>query len=132
MKATSLAFGFRALSFIAFLLLWGFYALNGGLTANVLAPLKGKLNEDISLKNEYTGVFIIDYPVTGLVAFFHFATNGSDEGFQLLVFEGYATLESSFVWVYAEMMRPGNKPWTIATLDSPTSPRRNEILLILE
>ncbi|KAI1357814.1 hypothetical protein F5Y08DRAFT_138843 [Xylaria arbuscula] len=115
MKATSLASGFRALSIIAFLLLWGFYALNGGLVANVLAPLNGKLNEDISLKTDYTGIFIIDYPISLLIAFFHFGTNGSDEGFQLLVFEGYSTLESSFVWVYAEMMRPGNKPWTIAT-----------------
>ncbi|KAI0521977.1 hypothetical protein F5B22DRAFT_594906 [Xylaria bambusicola] len=115
MNASSLAFGFRALAFLSFLLLWGFYLLNGALKANVLAPLNGKLNEDIPLKNDYTGIFIIDYPVALLVAFFHFGTNGSDEGFQLLVFEGYSTLESSFVWVYAEMMRPGSKPWTIAT-----------------
>ncbi|KAK5629001.1 hypothetical protein RRF57_004716 [Xylaria bambusicola] len=115
MKATSLAFGFRALAFLSFLLLWGFYLLNGALKANVLAPLNGRLNEDIPLKNDYTGIFIVDYPIALLVAFFHFGTNGSDEGFQLLVFEGYSTLESSFVWVYAEMMRPGSKPWTIAT-----------------
>ncbi|KAI1308309.1 hypothetical protein F5Y03DRAFT_350653 [Xylaria venustula] len=115
MKATSLASGFRALAFVAVLLLWGLYTLNGGVKANLLAPLNGKLSEDISLKNDYTGVFILDYPISLLVAFFYFATNGSDEGFQLLVFEGYSTLQSSFVWVYAEMMRPGTKPWTIAT-----------------
>ncbi|KAI0451164.1 hypothetical protein F5B21DRAFT_487903 [Xylaria acuta] len=115
MKAASLASGYRALSFLSVLLLWGFYALNGGLKANLLAPLNGKLNEDITLKNDYTGIFILDYPISLLVTFFYFATNGSDEGFQLAVFEGYTTLQSSFVWLYAEMMRPGSKPWTIAT-----------------
>ncbi|RYC58313.1 hypothetical protein CHU98_g7899 [Xylaria longipes] len=99
MKATSLAFGYRALAFLSIFLLWGIYALNGSLKANLLAPLNGKLNEDITLKNDYTGIFIIDYPITLLVAFFYFSTNGSDEGFQLFVFEGYSTLQSSFVWL---------------------------------
>ncbi|KAI0438132.1 hypothetical protein F4803DRAFT_111941 [Xylaria telfairii] len=115
MKAASLASGYRALAVLSILLLWGFYALNGGLKANLLAPLNGRLNDDIALKNDYTGIFIIDYPISLLVAFFYFATNASDEGFQLFVFEGYTTLQSSFVWMYAEMMRPGSKPWTIAT-----------------
>ncbi|GAW21539.1 hypothetical protein ANO14919_110620 [Xylariales sp. No.14919] len=115
MKATSLAFGFRALAFLSVFLLWGFYTLNGGTKANLLAPLNGRLNEHVTLKNDYTGIFVLDYPISLLVTFFYFATNGSDEGFQLLVFEGYSTLQSSFVWVYAEMMRPGSKPWTVAT-----------------
>ncbi|KAI0466698.1 hypothetical protein F4859DRAFT_288390 [Xylaria cf. heliscus] len=115
MKAALIATGYRALAFLSILLLWGFYALNGGLKANLLAPLNGRLNEELTLKNDYTGIFVVDYPITLLVAFFHFATNASDEGFQLFVFEGYSTLQSSFVWMYAEMMRPGNKPWTIAT-----------------
>ncbi|KAI0538853.1 hypothetical protein GGR58DRAFT_279784 [Xylaria digitata] len=115
MKATSLALGFRALALLSVYLLWGFYTLNGTTKANLLAPLNGKLGENITLKNDYTGIFILDYPISLLVTFFYFATNGSDEGFQLLVFEGYSTLQSSFVWVYAEMMRPGSKPWTIAT-----------------
>ncbi|KAI1348950.1 hypothetical protein F5Y01DRAFT_290837 [Xylaria sp. FL0043] len=115
MKAASLASGFRALAFLAVFLLWGLYALNGSLKANLLAPLNGMLNEEIPLKNDYTGIFILDYPISLLVTFFYFATNGTDEGFQLLVFEGYSTLQSSFVWVYAEMMRPGSKPWAVAT-----------------
>ncbi|KAI0206713.1 hypothetical protein F4808DRAFT_405002 [Astrocystis sublimbata] len=115
MKATSVASGYHALACLAISLLWGFYARNGGLKANILAPLNGKLNDSILLKNDYTGVFFLDYPISLLVAFFYFATDGSDEGFQLLVFEGYSTLQSSFVWLYAEMMRPGSKPWTIAT-----------------
>ncbi|KAI0911234.1 hypothetical protein F4823DRAFT_586427 [Ustulina deusta] len=115
MRATSVAFGFRALAFVACFLLWGFYTFNGTTKANLLAPLNGKLNEAISLKTDYTGIFIIDYPIALLVTFFYFGTNGSDEGFQLLVFEGYSTLQSSFVWVYAEMMRPGSKPWAVAT-----------------
>ncbi|KAI1196930.1 hypothetical protein F5X97DRAFT_199679 [Nemania serpens] len=115
MKTTSLAFGYRALAALAVFLLWGLYALNGGLKENLLAPLHGKLNEDIKLQNDYTGIFIIDYPISLLVAFFYFATDGSDEALQLLTFEGYSTLQSSFVWLYAEMMRPGTKPWAIAT-----------------
>ncbi|KAI1118582.1 hypothetical protein F5Y14DRAFT_398966 [Nemania sp. NC0429] len=115
MKATSIAFGYRALAALAVFLLWGLYALNGGFKANLLAPLDGELNGDLKLKNDYTGIFIVDYPITLLVAFFYFATDGSDEGLQLLTFEGYSTLQSSFVWLYAEMMRPGTKPWAIAT-----------------
>jgi hypothetical protein len=115
MKANSIASGYRALAVLACLLLWGIYALNGTLGTNLLAALHGKLNEDVALKNDYTGIFIIDYPITILVTFFYFATNGSDEGYQLMVFEGYSTLQSAFVWLYAEMTRPGNKPWTIAT-----------------
>ncbi|KAI0095844.1 hypothetical protein GGR51DRAFT_544556 [Nemania sp. FL0031] len=115
MKAASLAFGYRALASLSVFLLWGFYALNGGLKANLLAPWNGRLNDEIALKNDYTGIFVIDYPIGLLVAFFYFATDGSDEGFQLFVFEGYSTLQSSFVWLYAEMMRSGSKPWTVAT-----------------
>ncbi|TGJ80979.1 hypothetical protein E0Z10_g7786 [Xylaria hypoxylon] len=99
MKATSLASGYRALAILSVFLLWGFYTLNGGTKANVLAPLRGKLNENTTLKTDYTGIFILDYPIGLLVTFFYSATNGSDEGFQLFVFEGYSTLQSSFVWI---------------------------------
>ncbi|KAJ8133486.1 hypothetical protein O1611_g145 [Lasiodiplodia mahajangana] len=95
MKATSLALGYRALASLSVFLLWGLYALNGGLKANLLASWNGRLNDDIALKNDYTGIFIIDYPISLLVAFFYFATDGSDEGYQLFVFEGYSTLQSS-------------------------------------
>ncbi|KAI8625676.1 hypothetical protein F5Y19DRAFT_449187 [Xylariaceae sp. FL1651] len=115
MNAKSLAFGYRALAVLAFFLLWGIYTVNGGLEANLLAALHGKLNEGTALKNNYTGVFFIDYPLTVLVAFFYFATNGSDEGYQLFVFEGYSILQSAFVWLYVEMARPGSKPWPMAT-----------------
>lgn len=117
MKTTWIAFGYRALSALAVFFLWGLYALNGGVKANLLVPLDGKLNNDIKLKNDYTGIFIIDYPLSILITFFYFATDGSDEGVQLLTFEGYSTLQSTFVWLYAEMMRPGPKPWAIATSD---------------
>jgi hypothetical protein len=122
MDAKSLASGYRALASLAVFLLWGLYALNGGLKANILAPLNGKLGEDIPFKTNYTGIFIIDYPIALLVAFFYFATNGSDEGYQLAVFEGYSTLQSSFVWLYLESMRSGSKPWSIATSDLPRLP----------
>lgn len=115
MRATSIAFGYRIASFITVFLLWGFYAYNGGLKANLLAAWNGRLSEDIALKTDYTGIFVIDYLVSLLVAFFYFGTNGSDEGFQLMVFEGYSTLQSSFVWLLLETMRPGSRPWTVAT-----------------
>ncbi|KAI0152903.1 hypothetical protein GGR57DRAFT_503411 [Xylariaceae sp. FL1272] len=115
MSARYLASCYRALAVLAFVSLWGPYAWNGGLVANLLAPLRGRLNDHIELKNDFTGIFPIDYLISLLVAFFFFATNGSDEGFQLTVFEGYSTLQSAFVWLYAEMARPGNKPWVIST-----------------
>ncbi|KAI1270609.1 hypothetical protein F5Y18DRAFT_17934 [Xylariaceae sp. FL1019] len=115
MSTRYLASCFRALTALAFLLLWGPYAWNGGLVANLVAPLRGRLNDHVELKHDFTGIFFIDYPISLLVAFFFFATNGSDEGFQLTVFEGYSTLQSAFVWLYVEMARPGNKPWVIST-----------------
>ncbi|GAP83081.1 putative flavin-containing monooxygenase 1 [Rosellinia necatrix] len=115
MRVVSLAFGYRALALVSVFLLWGIYALNGGLKANILAAWNGKLDADIPLKTDYTGLFVIDYPISLLVTFFYFATNGSDEGYSLMVFEGYGTLQSSFVWLWAEMMRPGSKHWAVAT-----------------
>ncbi|KAI1825275.1 hypothetical protein F4861DRAFT_203453 [Xylaria intraflava] len=114
MRASSIAYGYRALSALAVVLLWGVYTLNGGLKANFLAPWTGKLNEDTPLRTNYTGIFILDYLLNLLITFFYYTTNGSDEGAQLLAFEGYSTLQSSFLWLYAEMIRPGNKPWSIA------------------
>lgn len=115
MKTNTTATGYRALAALAFLLLWGFFAFNGALIAMLKGPLTGRLSPDTPLRNSYTGVFVVDYPVSLLVAFFHYGTNGSDEGFQLLVFEGYSTLESAYVWLYAESIRPGSRPWTIAS-----------------
>jgi len=115
MKARSIATSYRALSVLSVALLWGLYALNGGLEAFFLSSWHARLKEDIPLSTNYTGIFLIDFPVTLLVTFFYFVTDGSDEGLQLLAFEGYATLQSTFVWLYAEMARPGShKPWVVA------------------
>ncbi|KAI1437788.1 hypothetical protein GGR50DRAFT_604920 [Xylaria sp. CBS 124048] len=113
MKASEVARCYRALAALATILLWAFFAFNGGLKAMLLAPWTGKLNEDAALKTNYTGVFTVDYVLGVLVAFFHFVTNGSDEGVQLMVVEGYATLQPSCLWLYAEMIRPGSKPWSM-------------------
>lgn len=113
MGIKSIVFCYRALAALAFFLFWGILYLNGGLKALLLAAWHGRLNENVGLRNNYTGIFVIDYPLTLLVAFFHYATNGSDEPYQLLVFEAYSTLQSAFVWLYVEMARPGQKPWTI-------------------
>jgi hypothetical protein len=115
MMTRSIATSYRALSVLSVALLWGFYALNGGLEAFLLSSWRGRLEEDIPLSTNYTGIFLIDFPVTLLVTFFYFVTNGSDEGLQLLAFEGYATLQSTYVWLYVEMARPGSdKPLVVA------------------
>ena len=106
-------FCYRALAALAVFLFWGILFLNGGLKALLLAAWHGRLNEDVGLRNSYTGIFAIDYLLILLVAFFYYGTYGSDEGYQLLVFEGYSTLQSAFVWLYVEMCRPGKKPWSI-------------------
>ncbi|KAI1332740.1 hypothetical protein F5Y16DRAFT_418677 [Xylariaceae sp. FL0255] len=114
MNVSTIVLSFRATAILAFILLWGLYALNGALKENLLAPIRGSIG-DTSLKNDYTGIFLIDYPLTVLVSFFWFGSNGSNGSFQLLVFEGYSTLESAFVWLYVESIRPGDKTWAIAT-----------------
>ncbi|CAJ2503148.1 Uu.00g105420.m01.CDS01 [Anthostomella pinea] len=113
MGVNTIVFCYRAQAVLAVFLLWGIFLLNGTLKALLLAAWHGKLSDDVPLKNDYTGVFVVDYLLALLVAFFYYATNGSDEGYQLLVFEGYSTLQSAFVWLYVEMARPGQKPGSI-------------------
>lgn len=113
MGINSIVFCYRAVAALAIFLFWGILYLNGGLKALLLAAWHGRLNDEVGLRNNYTGIFAIDYPLTLLVGFFYYATNGSDEAYQLHVFQAYSILQSAFVWLYVEMSRPGHKPWPI-------------------
>ncbi|RYP71304.1 hypothetical protein DL771_004881 [Monosporascus sp. 5C6A] len=80
----------------------------------VFEELEGKLNESVQLKTDYTGIPVIDYPIAVLVAFFFYGTNGHDEGYNLFLVDAYSTLQSAFVWLFVEAIRPGKKPKWIA------------------
>ncbi|RYP90069.1 hypothetical protein DL770_003808 [Monosporascus sp. CRB-9-2] len=105
---------FRSLAVLAIFLLWGICLLNGTVKALLLAVWQGKLNESVHLKTNYTGIPLIDYPIAILVAFFFYGTNGHDEGYNLFLVDAYSTLQSAFVWLFIETIRPGKKSKWIA------------------
>ncbi|RYP63226.1 hypothetical protein DL769_007033 [Monosporascus sp. CRB-8-3] len=105
---------FRSLAVLAIFLLWGICLLNGTVKELLLAVWQGKLNDSVPLKTNYTGIPIIDYPIAVLVAFFFYGTNGHDEGYNLFLVDAYSTLQSAFVWLFVETIRPGKKPKWIA------------------
>lgn len=110
---STVALAFRLIAALGAVLLWGIMLYNGGVKAMVLAVWHGQVGDD-PLETHYTGLVLVDYPVALLVAFFFHVTSGRDRACQLMVLDGYATLQSAFVWLYAETLRPGSKPWYIA------------------
>ncbi|KAI0157189.1 hypothetical protein GGR52DRAFT_565590 [Hypoxylon sp. FL1284] len=99
---------FRFLAALAVALLWGISLINGTVKALLLAVWRGQMTDQIPLKTNYTGIAILDYPIAVLVAFFFHGTDGSEEGYQLFLVDAYSTLQSAFVWLYIETLRPGN------------------------
>lgn len=53
----------------------------------------------------YTGIFLLDFPISVLVAFFFAATDGSHPDYQLFVMHAYSILQPAFVWLHAEQLR---------------------------
>lgn len=104
---------FRCVAYLAILLLWGISLLNGTVKALILAVWKGQLNDGDALETNYTGFPFLDYPVSLLVAFFFYGTNGYDEGYQLFLLDAYSALQPAFIWLYVETLRPGDKPMWI-------------------
>lgn len=101
---------FHTLAYLAVFLLWGISLWNGTVKALLLAVWHGQMGEeDLALKTNYTGFPLLDYPIALLVAFFFYGTNGYDEGYQLFLLDAYSTLQSAFVWLYVESIRPGNQ-----------------------
>lgn len=111
MDSPSTTMYFRTLAFLAIFLLWGISLLNGTVKALLLAVWNGQMGHGgVALKTDYTGFPLLDFPIALLVAFFFYGTNGYDEGYQLFLLDAYSTLQSAFVWLYAETLRPGNQP----------------------
>ncbi|XXH00687.1 hypothetical protein Hte_007037 [Hypoxylon texense] len=104
---------FRFLAALAVALLWGISLMNGTVKALLLAVWHGQMDERIPLKTDYTGIAVLDYPISTLVAFFFYGTDGTEEAFQLFLVDAYSTLQSAFVWLYVETLRPGytNNKW---------------------
>lgn len=101
---------FHTLAILAIFLLWGVSLLNGTVKALLLAVWERQMGHGgVSLKTDYTGVPLLDFPIALLVAFFFYGTNGYDEGYQLFLLDAYATLQPAFVWLYIETLRPGNQ-----------------------
>jgi hypothetical protein len=105
---------FLALSFAAIILLWGVSLWNGTVKELIVTSWTGRFSSGELLKTRYTGIFLLDFPVSLLVAFFFYGTNGSHPGYQLFLIDAYATLQSAFVWLYVESSRPHARPFAIA------------------
>lgn len=110
MDAAKTKLYFLVLSALAVFLLWGISCLNGTVEVLLLSVWRGRLPDGLPLKTDYTGIVLFDYPISALVAFFFYGTNGSEEGFQLFLVDAYSTLQSAFVWLYVESARSGRKP----------------------
>ncbi|KAF2846076.1 hypothetical protein T440DRAFT_406554 [Plenodomus tracheiphilus IPT5] len=105
---------FLGLASIAVVLLWGVSLWNGTVTALVVASWTGQFENGTRFETRYTGLFVLDFPISLLVAFFFYGTNGSHPGYQLFLVDAYSTLQSAFVWLYAESYRNHSKPYTVA------------------
>ena len=104
---------FRSLAALAVGLLWGVSLANGTVKAMILAVKDGQFSNGTPLKTHFTGVFLIDIPISLLVSFFYFGTNGQDSEYQHFLIDAYSTLQSAFVWLYAESARKQPKPASI-------------------
>ncbi|EED19831.1 conserved hypothetical protein [Talaromyces stipitatus ATCC 10500] len=105
---------FLTLSVTACILLWGVSLLNGTVSALITASWNGNFDDGTPFNTKYTGIFLIDFPISLLVAFFFYGTNGSHPGYQLFLIDAYATLQSAFVWLYAESFRLNDKPFAVS------------------
>ena len=105
---------FLILSVTACSLLWGVSLFNGTVTALIVASWNGRFEDGTPFNTTYTGFFPLDFPISLLVAFFFYGTNGSHPGYQFFLIDAYATLQSAFVWLYAESARLNEKPFSIS------------------
>jgi len=104
---------FLTLSLVAMVLLWGVSLSNGTVKEMILATWYGQFENGTLLRTKYTGIYIIDFPLTLLVAFFFHGTNGTDPGYQLFLIDAYSTLQSAFIWLYVESTRGNAKPYVV-------------------
>lgn len=105
---------FLALSIIATALLWGVSLWNGTVKELVVAAWYGNFQDGMPFETNYTGFILLDFPISLLVAFFFYGTNGTDTGYQHFLIDAYSTLQSAFIWLYVESNRQFGKPPAIA------------------
>ena len=105
---------FLTLGFLAIALLWGISLWNGTVKALIIASWDRQFEDGTAFNTKYTGIFALDFPISLLVAFFFYGTNGSDIGYQLFLIDAYSTLQSAFVWLYVESARLQVKPYAIS------------------
>ncbi|KAJ1337156.1 hypothetical protein MN608_00006 [Microdochium nivale] len=105
---------FLSLAALATFLLWGVSLANGTITQLIIASWQGVLEDGTEFHTKYTGLFLLDFPISLLVAFFYFGTNGHDLAYQYFLIDAYSTLQSAFVWLYVESNRRTEKPQAVA------------------
>ena len=105
---------FLLLSYLAIFVLWGLSLWNGTVKALILASWRGNFEDGTPFHTSYTGLIILDFPISLLVAFFYFGTNGHNQAYQHFLIDAYSTLQSAFIWLYVESGRGLEKPSTVA------------------
>lgn len=101
---------FLMLGISGFVLLWGPMLLNGTLDAMDGAKQAGAFANGRPLRLTYTGVPVLDSPLTTLVIFFDGVTNGLDPGPRLLLIDLSFVLQTAALWVLIESRREGYRP----------------------
>lgn len=114
MKLSVLQNYFLALFLIAVILLWGVSLWNGTVKMMLLTTWYERFEDGSQLRTNYTGIYILDFPLSLLIAFFFHATSVADPGYQLFLIDAYSTLQSAFVWLYVESNRANAKPYAVA------------------
>ncbi|KAI6087582.1 hypothetical protein F4821DRAFT_258936 [Hypoxylon rubiginosum] len=89
----------QSLAVIATGLLWGVLLANGGVKALLFAVWHGRISDEIPLRTTYSGFPPLDYPISLLVAFFFYGTDGHDKGYHLFLVDAYSALQPAFVWL---------------------------------
>lgn len=104
---------FLGLTVVAIVLLWGLSRSNGTVKALFHATTAGHFEDETPLKTIYTGVYVLDLPLSLLVAFFFSGTNGKNKIYQLFLIDAYGSLQPAFIWLYVEANRGHEKPYSL-------------------
>ncbi|KAF7915870.1 uncharacterized protein EAE98_010950 [Botrytis deweyae] len=104
---------FRTLTFSAVLLLWGISIWNGTIKALLLTVWHQRFEDGVIMHTQYTGIIILDFPLSILVAFFFSSTNNSNREQQMFTLDAFATFQPAYVWLYAESIRGTKQPHTL-------------------
>ena len=106
---------FHTLAAVATFLLWGISLYNGTVKALILTAWHQRLPDGTPFTTSYTGIFPLDFPISLLVAFFYYGTNGHDTAYNHFLIDAYSTLQSAFIWLYTESGRETpKKPGSVA------------------